>query len=478
MTHPPRSGHFLQTGFTSPKGNESFSSETIAAVSTPAGRSAIGLIRLTGPKTFEILKRIFKPRGKSHFPSHLLAFPGVIFDPETNSIIDTVLLTTFKGPASFTGEDLAEIGAHGNPVVLTAILSLLFKLGIVPAEPGEFTRRAFLNGKMDLLDVEATSQVLTATSHSQALIALNQMEGMPSVILGKLRTKLIDYLTQVEAGINFPEDAIDEIDTEKMRRDLNEIILDLDRFHKFALQGSLVASGLQLVLIGKPNAGKSSILNAVLGRERAIVTDIPGTTRDTLEETWTVSGFPVKLIDTAGIRKPGDKLEELGIDRTKKAIDGAFLLLAVFDASQPESPEDLEVLQLMRSSGKPALAVLNKCDLEEKFQQSVLADIHTVRTSAISGEGVDDLLNSIETMINKQGLSHLSDLILLGAQQTDALAKALASLKNIHENLPGMYHDLLSIDLSDAVRNLGKVTGETIDVDTLNLIFEKFCIGK
>lgn len=452
--------------------------DTIAASATPIGKSAIGLIRISGASAFDILKKVFKPKGKRTFPSPFCVFPGTLFDPVRGSVIDQVVVTTYASPASYTGEDLAEIGVHGNPIVLSSVLSTLFAAGAVPAEAGEFTRRAFLNGKMDLLDVEAVSQIIHASTQTQAFIALNQLEGVPSRRLSHLRETLIDHLTHVEAGINFPEDAIEDLDESRMRHDVTTGIRELADFLTAARQGNLISSGLALALVGKPNTGKSSLLNTILGRERAIVTEIPGTTRDTLEESWNIAGFPVKLIDTAGIRKPGDTIEAIGIERTRKAVESAFLMVGVFDASAPVDPEDREVLDLMRAFPKPKLAVLNKCDLPGRIPETTFEGIPLISLSAKTGQGIPEFITRVEHLIRSEGLPALSDLVLLGAQQTDALAKAIGSLKNVERGIGTMYHDLLSVDLSDAIRSLGMVTGETVDVDTLDRIFERFCIGK
>lgn len=393
-------------------------------------------------------------------------------------VVDQVIVSTFPAPSSYTGEDLAEIGTHGNPIVMSGILGLLFSLGVKPAEAGEFTRRAFLNGKMDLLDVEALGRILQATSRGQATIALNQLEGAPAKRLILLRKRLIEHLTLLEAGINFPEEAIDDFDEKEMADDIGELISELSRFHAAARQGSMISQGLPIVIIGRPNTGKSSLLNALIGRDRAIVTDIPGTTRDTLEENWTVNEFPVIFVDTAGLHEPGGEIERLGIERTRIAISKAFTVIGVFDNSGPMENEDLKVVQLMKDSQKPIISVLNKCDLAGVLDPEALPDAPQIRLSALSGEGVEKLVDAIDRTIRDFGLGDLHDLVLLGAQQLNALQQAIESASKVRTGLGSVYHDLLSIDLNDAVRYLGMITGETVDINTLDLIFEKFCIGK
>jgi tRNA modification GTPase len=421
---------------------------------------------------------MFHPQGRRPFPAPFASFPGTLRDPHSQVVLDQVLVTTFPAPASYTGEDVAEIGVHGNPVVISEVLAGLFRAGAVAAEPGEFTRRAFLHGKMDLLDIEATAQVLGAVSPVAARVALNQLDGAPSRALSGFRQELLEHLAHIEAGINFPEDAIDELDERRVARDFVRILGELERFYQAARHGNLLSLGLGIAFVGRPNTGKSSVLNAILGRERAIVTDIPGTTRDTLEESWTLGGYPVKLIDTAGLRRPGDRVEALGIERTQQAIAEAFLTVGVFDGSLALTPEDREVLTRLHSSGKPPIILLNKQDLRRVIEIREFAPFPVVEASARTGAGIPELLSLLEKRISQEGLPALESLVFLGAQQTDALYKSIQSLKRAHEGLGVLYHDLLSVDVTETIRHLGMVTGETVDPDTLDRIFERFCIGK
>ncbi|MFZ2956146.1 MAG: tRNA uridine-5-carboxymethylaminomethyl(34) synthesis GTPase MnmE [Candidatus Ozemobacteraceae bacterium] len=536
--------------------------DTIAAIATPGGRSAIGVIRLSGPDAFPLLKRLFSPRGKRIFPAGGQAFYGIFCDGSSQGAdlrgapsevscdedlpaevsakcvasmhlcgdtshredvrhlagqtVDHVVVTTFVGPHSFTGEDLAEISAHGNPIVLGAILTTLFKAGVRPAEPGEFIRRAFLHGKLDLAAVEATSRLLEAQSTSQARIALNQLDGGPSRKIRAMRERLLDQLTQLEAGLAFPEDAIEDIDEAQLARECVEIRTEIEALLVGARQGALISDGLPIAIIGRPNTGKSSLLNALLGRDRAIVTAIPGTTRDTLEERWNAGPYPVRLIDTAGLRPPGDQIEAIGIERTRAALETAFLVVAVFDRSVPFSGEDAELLELVQNIGKPLLIVENKVDLppapeetsttfcafsakkpSSELEPSPLEkqnDLNRVRreekiffggkkrvvieVSAKTGSGIDVLKRAVEEEILRNGLGALDEMVFLGSRQTAALEEALDAVSRVCAGVGHVYQDMLAVDVNEAVGRLGMVTGETIDPDTLDRIFERFCIGK
>jgi len=452
--------------------------DTIAAVATPPGRSAISLIRVSGPAAFEVLKRIFKTGGKKTFPLPHCAYYGSIIEPESGLVADKVLVTTFVAPHSYTGENLVEISTHGNMVVVSKVLQIVFRNGVRSAEAGEFTRRAFLNGKMDLLEVEAVSQLLSAGSMSQARLALNQLDGLPSHFVSRIRSRLLDHLVQLEASLNFPEDAIEAIDEHLLARDLKKILAELQIFADNARNGSMVAGGLKVALLGRPNSGKSSLMNYMLGRERAIVTEVPGTTRDTLEESLMIGNYAIKLIDTAGLRQPGDRIEAIGIERTRRAVDEAFALIGVFDGADLPDADDSLVMTELERAGKPFLVVRNKADLEQKLPDTFFADKNQLVISALQGSGLDRLVAELRKVIEGSGLGEYDELVLLGAQQSAALEKALVALERACAGAGRMYQDMLAIDLEEVVRELGRVNGETVDVNTLDLIFERFCIGK
>jgi tRNA modification GTPase len=452
--------------------------DTIAAVATPPGRSAISLIRVSGPAAFEVLNKVFKTGGKKTFPLPHCAYYGSIIEPVSGLIADKVLVTTFVAPHSYTGENLVEISTHGNMVVVSKVLQLVLQSGARAAEPGEFTRRAFINGKMDLLEVEAVAQLLSADSMTQARLALNQLDGLPSQFVSRIRGLLLDHLVQLEASLNFPEDAIEAIDEHILANELKKIVAELRIFAENARNGSMVAGGLKIALLGRPNSGKSSIMNYMLGRERAIVTEIAGTTRDTLEESLMIGNYAIKLIDTAGLRKPGDRIEEIGIERTRRAVDEAFALVGVFDGSSYPDADDQLVLAELQRAGKPFVILRNKIDLPQNLPQDFFAGQQQLAVSAVKGSGLDHLTAALNDIIEQNGLADYEALVLLGAQQSVALEKALVALERACSGVGHLYQDMLAIDLEEAVRELGRVNGETVELNTLDLIFERFCIGK
>jgi tRNA modification GTPase len=454
-------------------------SDTIAAVSTAAGRSALSVIRMSGPAAFEVMEKVFVPAGRRRFPAPFSVFYGEIVDPATKAVADRVLVSTFLGPKSYTGEDLVEISAHGNPVILSNILQILFKAGVRAAEAGEFTKRAFLNGKMDLLEVEAVSQLLCASNTAQTTLALNQLDGLPSKFITEIRNRIIKHLVQLEASLNFPEDSIESIDEVMVGRELGKILTELYGFSENVRNGSVVSAGLKLAIVGKPNSGKSSLLNYMLGRDRAIVSDIAGTTRDTLEEGISVSGVPIRLIDTAGIRRSEDKIEEIGIERSFRAIEEAFGVIAVFDGSEKFSSEDEEILVQLEELYKPVIMVVNKSDLPRKLGKRELQGFEVVSMSCVEQTGREALLKVIANLIEASGLQQFEEMVLLGSQQMLSLDKAVAALERAVEGIKSSYYqDMLAIDMEEAVRELGRINGETVDLNTLDLIFEQFCIGK
>ena len=363
-------------------------------------------------------------------------------------------------------------------MVVSNVMQLLLKNGARAAEAGEFTRRAFLHGKMDLLEVEAVSQLLSAGTAPQARLALNQLDGLPSKFVAGIREKLLHHLVQLEASLNFPEDAVEAIDEHLLAREVRKILDELKIFARNARSGTMVAEGLRIVLVGRPNSGKSSLMNYILGRDRAIVTEIAGTTRDTLEESIMISEYPVRIIDTAGIGRPGDRIEAIGIERTRHAVDTAFAVIGVFDGSQMATAEDQQVLELIRLSGKPAIMVCNKIDLPRKLADTFFSGQKAIGVSSLHSQGLVELSAAISRMIAQSGIAHLEEMVLLGAQQSVSLDKALSALERADAGIGRMYQDMLAIDLEEAVRELGRVNGETLDVNTLDLIFERFCIGK
>jgi tRNA modification GTPase len=454
-------------------------SDTIAAVSTAAGRSALSVIRMSGAAAFEIMGRVFVQMGRRRFPAPFSVFYGDLVDPATGVVADRVLVSTFLGPKSYTGEDLVEISAHGNPVILSNILRILFKEGVRAAEAGEFTKRAFLNGKMDLLEVEAVSQLLGASNTVQTALALNQLDGLPSRFIADIRARIVKHLVQLEASLNFPEDSIESIDEVLVGRELRKILRDLYGFCENVRNGSLVSAGLKLAIVGKPNSGKSSLLNYMLGRERAIVSDIAGTTRDTIEEGISVSGVPIRLVDTAGIRRSEDKIEGIGIERSFRAIEEAYGVIGVFDGSNELGQEDFELLSELRALEKPVILIINKEDLPQKLDRANFEGFRLLSMSCLKQSGRDELLGAIAELLKESGLQQFEEMVLLGSGQMLSLDRAVLALERAVEGIDSSYYqDMLAIDMEEAVRELGRISGETVDLNTLDLIFEQFCIGK
>lgn len=452
--------------------------DTIAALSSAPGRAAVSLIRISGPQTFLILEKVFRPSKKSKFVKAFSVTYGEIIDPSTSFVADKVLVSTFPGPASYTGEDCAEIGLHGNPAIVSQVLGILCSTGVRSAEPGEFTRRAFINGKMDLLEIEALSQLLSAETDAQTRLALNQLDGLPSRHLTKIRNRLADLLVQLEASLNFPEDAIESVDVSVLQKELCSICSDLEHFQKNADRGRLISSGLKIALAGKPNTGKSSLLNTMLGRDRAIVSDIPGTTRDTLEETLQIASVPIKIIDTAGIRTTGDTIEVIGVKKAKEAFDKAFAIIALFDGSEPLSDEDKKLYTDLCLIDKPLIVAINKSDLELKADLSFFDKHDTVFVSTLDSKGLTELTAVLEHIIAESGMQSLEHMIIMGTRQLNALQSAIEAAKRARDGAQELYQDMLALELQEAVTELGRITGENVDFNALDLIFERFCIGK
>lgn len=458
--------------------------DTIAAVSTPPGRGAIGIVRLSGPRAEEIGRRLFKPhKAPERFATHRL-YHGDLVDPQSGQIIDEVLVTLMRGPRSYTGEDVLEIHCHGGPAVLQSVLEETLRAGARMARPGEFTERAYLNGRLDLAQAEAVREIIDAGTEQGRRQALSRLKGTLSAAVAALRFELIDLLAHIEAAIDFPEDdtgsepdaIADRI--ESVSRRIEDLLATYRR-------GRLFAGGMDLVIAGKSNVGKSSLLNRLLGEERAIVTPTAGTTRDFIAEMVDIQGIPVRLTDTAGIRDSDDEVELKGIEKVWERIEGADLVAVLFDGSAPVDAQDRAVTQrvLDTSSSGAVLAVINKTDLEQKLTaadiRALLPGCEPVAISAKYGDGIEALKRAIyEAAVGDAG-EHGAEAVISNVRHRDALEKAREHLRAAQENLNAcLGMDLIACDLREAAAMLGDIIGETTTEDVLERIFSTFCIGK
>ena len=453
--------------------------DTIAAISTPVGEGGIGIVRLSGPDALAILQNIFlRGRKRSAIrklqPYHLTY--GHVVDPETDQTLDEVLVAYMPAPWTYTRQDVVEINCHGGIVPLRRVLELCLRYGARLASPGEFTLRAFLNGRIDLAQAEAVLDIVRAKTAASLRVAVGQLDGRLSHEVHQVRAQMVDVLSWLEASVDFAED---EIPPRDVAPDLEKVQGRLERLLSTADQGIVYRQGVRTAIIGRPNVGKSSLLNALLRTSRAIVTPIPGTTRDTLEETLNLQGVPLVLVDTAGITADAeDVIERLGIERSRAALAQADLALVVVDGSEPLTSADHDIAALLEN--KPSLLVINKCDLPVVIDvDGFLPNLPRVRISALTGEGLDTLeLAIVETVFSGQVLA--SDALLVSnPRHKDILQRAhdhvLAARQTHAQGLPA---DFVAIDLTAAVNALGEITGETLHEDLLETIFSNFCIGK
>ena len=456
-------------------------SDTIAAVATGAGISAIGIIRLSGDTAIETVARVFKPCGKasvSSLPDRRLVL-GDLLD-EGGRVIDSCLCTVSRAPNTYTGEDTAELQCHGSPTVLSAGLLSLFAAGARQAGPGEFTKRAFLNGRMDLTQAEAVVDIIDAETVEAAVNAVGQLSGTVSRRTDAVYDALSGVCAHFHALIDYPDDEIEEFDTSECIKTLRAGEKDLDALLSTFSRGRFMREGVPTAIIGRPNVGKSSLLNALLGYERAIVTDIPGTTRDTVEEKCRVGKTLLRLIDTAGLRETEDTVEKIGVERTRAALEGAELVITVTEAGRELTPEDIEVLRAAEGSGKKWIAVRNKADITG---ENADADIPGIKApaqalvSAKTGEGLDALADMIDGMF--EGSPVPVGEILTNARQADAVSRALSSVREAaFAAEAGVTPDAVLTDAEDAMRALGELTGRSVRNDVVSGIFSRFCVGK
>lgn len=454
--------------------------DTISAIATALGVGSIGVVRLSGPDSLAIVDRIFTGREKPGKDNARKLLYGHILDRKGQPI-DEVLAVYMPGPHSYTGEDVCEIQCHGGRQALQEILSLTYQAGARPAEPGEFTKRAFLNGRLDLAEAESVMDIINAKSR-QALVAANRgHEGGLSRKVRELRKKLRDLVVQLEAAIDYPEEDIEEVTYDRAAEVLAEGQAAVARLVRQGSAGRILREGLRTAIVGRPNVGKSSLLNSLLQADRAIVSNIPGTTRDIIEEQMTIGGIPLVLTDTAGLRDTEDLVEKIGVERSRAALEDAQLALVVLDGSQPLSGEDRELLRSLKDRKK--LILVNKSDLPQMLDteglQREYGSSDVIVLSVKTGEGMEQVEQWLREFVYGEGSDSESSSMTQNARQQDLLEKALRSLEDALEgarqHLP---YDCLTIDLTQTLHDLGEITGEDVPDEIIDEIFAQFCVGK
>jgi len=459
--------------------------DTIAAISTPLGEGGIGIVRLSGKDAIEIADKMFKgEKPLSQVPSHQVSY-GEIVDSHTGEVLDEVLVAVFRSPRSYTAENLVEISCHGGQLVLTKVLEEALKCGARLAEPGEFTLRAFVNGRIDLSQAEAVAEVIRAKTDLGLKLALEHLKGGLSERINSYRDKLIDILARLEVEIDFSEEDIEPIDKDKLAGEIGLVEKDLDRLLATYDEGRIIKDGLNVVIVGKTNVGKSSLLNALLKEDRAIVTPIPGTTRDVISEFANFRGIPVRLVDTAGYRISQDMIELEGIKRTRIEMDAADLLLAMFDTSVEIDGADVELVNQIKD--RPSLFVLNKMDIapddvmrtnEGRIRRASVSG-RLLRVSALTGDGLEELRELVASASQVAPRDRSEGVMLSSVRHRDALSRAKKSLSLAKGSLDKkMSAEFVALDVKAALDAVGEVIGKTVTDDILNKIFSEFCIGK
>ena len=454
--------------------------ETIAAISTGMTNAGIGIVRISGEDAFSAADRVFHGKEKiSECKSHTIHY-GYIVDGDIT--VDQVLVMVMKGPRTFTGEDTVEINCHGGTYVVTRVLDAVLRHGGVrPAQPGEFTKRAFLNGKMDLSQAEAVGDLISSSNDYALKNSVNQLKGNIRNRINDIRNEIIYQTAFIESALDDPEHYSFEGYNAKLRKNAEEIICELNKLINSYRNGKVFKEGIQTVIVGKPNAGKSSLLNVLAGHERAIVTEIEGTTRDVIEEQINLQGITLNVVDTAGIRQTDDKVEKIGVDKAVDYVENADLVIYVADSSRNLDENDEKILDMIYDKKK--IVLLNKSDLEPVVTREMIeekaGDAPVIEVSAAEERGISELGDLIKDMFLKGDISFNEEIYITSARQKDALCRAVESMKKVIESIDnGMPEDFYSIDLMDAYEALGSITGEEVGDDLINEIFSRFCMGK
>lgn len=453
---------------------------TIAAISTAPGIGGIGIIRMSGEECFEILDKIFvqkKPQRIEDIKGYTIKYGNIV--NEDKKIIDEVLVSYFKAPKSYTSENMCEINSHGGTVIMNEILEICIKNGANLAEPGEFTKRAFLNGRLDLTQAEAVIDIINAKTDKEAKVSLKQLEGNLSTEITKIRKKIISVLADIEASIDYPEYDIEEVTNSKILNILEEVGLDLDKLEKTFYSGKILREGIKTAIIGRPNAGKSSLLNVILNEERAIVTEYEGTTRDSIEEFINIEGIPLKIIDTAGIRDAEDVVEKIGVDKAIEIAKNSDIIIAIFDITKELNKEDEKILELLKA--KKAIIVLNKVDLNKRANIRKIKEqnLPIIEISTRTREGIDKLYEEISNMLKLKDIGNDEEIIVSNLRHKSLIINSKNNLKKAKETIENnMPIDVISSYMKEIIEELGKITGQSVTDDVINEIFSKFCLGK
>ena len=458
--------------------------DTIAAIATTTGAGGIGIVRMSGDNCFEILKKIFIPKNKNVDIDKVKGYTikyGYIINPETQEKIDEVLVSFFRAPRSYTTENMCEINSHGGTVVERKILEQCLLNGASLAKPGEFTKRAFLNGRIDLSQAESVIDLINSKTDKEASASFEQLQGRLSKEIEDIRNELLDIMADIEAQIDYPEYDIEETTNEKATKILNNIKNKLMALENSFENGKLLKEGVKTVIIGKPNAGKSSLLNTLLDEDRAIVSDLEGTTRDTIEEFINVEGVPLKIIDTAGIRDTDNSVEKIGVEKAIKLVEDADLIIAVFDSSKKLDKEDFKILDLIKN--KKSIILLNKCDLSENNDEttSYMSNLNkiVIKASMKTKMGIDKLYKTISNMFNNDEIELNNGIIITNIRHKNQIHKAITSINGALESINNnVTVDILAIYIKETLENLGEITGNNVSEDIINKIFSKFCLGK
>lgn len=436
---------------------------------------------MSGKNCFDILEKIFKaknPQSIENIKGYTIKYGNII---ENNNIVDEVLVSYFKAPKSYTAENMCEINSHGGNYIVKKILDLCLKNGARLAEPGEFTKRAFLNGRIDLTQAESVIDLINAKSEREAKSGIKQLEGFLSEEIGKIKQEIMDVMIKIEVTIDYPEYDVEDATNAEIDTMLYNVKSKLEKLERSFDNGKLIKEGIKTAIIGKPNAGKSSLLNAILKEDRAIVTNIEGTTRDTIEEFVNINGIPLKLIDTAGIREAKDEVERIGIKKSKEIAKEADLIIAIFDSSKDFNKEDQEILDIAKS--KKSIIILNKSDLENRVSadSEIFKDVKSniISISALNKIGIEDIFEEITKLFNLNEINLDNEVVITNLRQKNLISKAIESVNKAIKSLEeGMTSDIVAIFIKDILDDLGSITGEIATDEIIDEIFAKFCLGK